>query len=316
MIGNILIWLALIAMAALLIWLAVRAWRARRWFIRFPAGILSSLLALLVLAVVGIGGKGLYKLYVPVGGAAKEIHVDATAEMVQRGEHLATVFCADCHSTTGELPLTGGLDLARDIPFPIGSAVSVNLTPAGPLKDWSDGEVLRVMREGVGPDGKPLLAMGSNNARFMSDDDLMALIAFLRSQPAAGSPTQLPADQLNFLGVLITGSGMVPDLPPVTSSISAPPKAASAEYGKYILSYQDCSTCHGPDLHGGTSPLVPKGPPLLMVRGMTQAQFINMMRTGQVPGGGMLKEPMPWKAIGRMDDVELSALYQYLVTIP
>jgi len=36
------------------------------------------------------------------------------------------------------------------------------------------------------------------------------------------------------------------------------------------------------------------------------------MRTGVDPGGHAIQPPMPWKAIGRMDDEELTALYIYL----
>ena len=35
----------------------------------------------------------------------------------------------------------------------------VNLTPAGPLKDWSDGEIFRAIRNGIDRDGQVLFAM-------------------------------------------------------------------------------------------------------------------------------------------------------------
>lgn len=313
---NLLIWLLLVALAIFCGWLAVRAWRARRWFVRFPGGILASLLTLLLIFVVVLGAIGLYKIYVPVGGVVKDIQVQATPEMVQRGEHFASVFCVDCHSTTGELPLSGGVDLAKDIPIPIGSFVSINLTPAGPLKNWSDGQILRVLREGVSPDGHTLAAMNATNIRYMSDDDLMALIAYLRSQPPDVNPTLQPPDQYNFLGVLVTGAALVPAKEPVTATITTPQKAATAEYGQYILSYMDCRSCHGLDLLGGKNALSPNGPGLRPVRAMTKEQFITMMRTGARPDGHILQAPMPWKTVGRMDDVELEAVYQYLKSIP
>jgi hypothetical protein len=36
------------------------------------------------------------------------------------------------------------------------------------------------------------------------------------------------------------------------------------------------------------------------------------MRTGIDPGDHAIQPPMAWKAYGRMDDVELTALYTYL----
>lgn len=315
-ITNLLIWFILAAAACFFGWLIIRALRSQRWHVRWPGAALSGLITLLLFLVLALGAIGLFKLYMPASKPAQAIQVKATPEMVQRGEHLANVFCTSCHSPSGELPLIGGIDLSRDIPIPIGSLVSVNLTPAGPLKDWTDGEIWRVLREGVDPDGRRLMVMGSTYTRYLSDDDTRALIAYLRSQPPVANETPQPPDQINFLGVLITGAGIVSDLPPVTGMIMAPQKAATAEYGQYILSYQDCRSCHGPDLLGGKNQLTPNGPGLRTVRGMTQSEFIDMMRSGTRPDGRPLQEPMPWKAIGRMDDEELSALYQYLITIP
>ena len=51
----------------------------------------------------------------------------------------------------------------------------MNLTPGGPLQDWSDGEILCTLREGVDRDGRPLVFMGAVRARYMSDEDLPAV---------------------------------------------------------------------------------------------------------------------------------------------
>jgi hypothetical protein len=45
-------------------------------------------------------------------------------------------------------------------------------------------------------------------------------------------------------------------------------------------------------------------------------QFMTTLRTGKDPSGHELKPPMPWKSTGRLDDVELTALYEYLVSLP
>jgi mono/diheme cytochrome c family protein len=315
MILNILSWLLLVAAVVFFIWLATRAWKARRWFVRWPGLVLSALLGLVFALLSVIGAIGLVKVYTPAGQPPQALQVNATQTMIQRGQHIAAVFCADCHMPAGQTTLVGGQDLSKDIPIPIGSLVSNNLTPGGPLKDWSDGEILRTLREGVDPNGRKLLIMGSTNIRFMSDEDLQAVIAYLRSLPAVDHSTQTPNDQMNLLGVLIAGAGLIPELPPVTSPITAPPKAATVEYGKYILSYQDCRGCHGADLNGGTSKVSPNGPPLRVVKSWTLAQFINTMRSGIAPGGYELKPPMPAKTIGLMDDDELGAMYKYLTSL-
>ncbi len=46
-------------------------------------------------------------------------------------------------------------------------------------------------------------------------------------------------------------------------------------------------------------------------------QFVATMKTGTNPTGKPLDpDQMPWKEIGRLDDVELTALYEYVKSIP
>jgi mono/diheme cytochrome c family protein len=315
---NILLWIILVAIAVLFGWLARRAWRARNAIVKWVGIVLSGLLSLALAAVSVIALIGLVKFYAPRNIPVQEITVTGTPEQVQRGEHLANAFCVSCHSTNNELPLTGGVDLGADFPIPLGTFVSVNLTPAGPLKDWTDGEILRALRSGVDRKGHWLVLMSNVNVRYMSDEDLESMIAFLRSQPATDNPTQDPPDQPTFLAAVMSGAGMLPSgLPPVTGSIIAPPKGPSVAYGEYMLSFQDCRSCHGQDLKGGKEgQLAPIGPSLIVVKGWTQEQFISTLRTGVDPSGWHLRDVMPWKAVSRLDDTELAAMYQYLAGLP
>ncbi len=316
MIGNILGCIGILVVAGIFIALTIRIGRARNSILKWIGIVLSGLLALLASAVAVLAIIGLAKIYLPpTATAAPEVSVSsATPAQIQRGEHLANAFCASCHSATNTLPLTGGVDLGKDFPVPLGSFVSANLTPAGPIKDWSDGQIFRAIRNGIDRDGKKLFAMSVANGRHLSDEDILALIAYLRSQPAVENATPTPLDQPDLLALIMGGAGMIPaGAPPTTAAITAPPKAASVEYGEYILSYQDCRECHGEDLKGAKpNQLGPKGPSLLVVKGWTEAQFITTLRTGVDPSGHALASQMPWKNIGRMDDVELAAVHAYL----
>jgi hypothetical protein len=60
----------------------------------------------------------------------------------------------------------------------------------------------------------------------------------------------------------------------------------------------------------------PLGPDLNLVKGWKPADFIATMRTGIDPGGHALSEQMPWRPLGRMDDDELTAVYEYLTHLP
>jgi hypothetical protein len=94
----------------------------------------------------------------------------------------------------------------------------------------SDGEIFRAIRNGIDADGRWLTVMSYTNAGKLSDDDIQALIAYIRSQPAAGQETVNPPDQLNLLGVIMLGAGMLPGGKPVfTGVITAPQKGPTVQ---------------------------------------------------------------------------------------
>jgi mono/diheme cytochrome c family protein len=156
--------------------------------------------------------------------------------------------------------------------------------------------------------------MSYTNAGKLSDEDIEALIAYIRSQPAAGETTPDPPDQLNPVGLMMLAAGMLPTGKPVLNgAIKAPSPSPTAQYGEYILSFQDCRECHGADLTGGVhGQLAPIGPGLGLVKGWKPEEFISTMRTGIDPTGHELGKQMPWRPIGKMDDEALTAVYEYL----
>lgn len=51
--------------------------------------------------------------------------------------------------------------------------------------------------------------------------------------------------------------------------------------------------------------------------GLTREEFISTLRTGHDPDNpGMLLQVMPWPILGKMNDRDLSAIYEYLSSIP
>jgi len=312
---NVIGLVVLIATAALLAWSSIRAWRAKSNFLKWGGASLVALLATTVSLVSILTIAGLLKLHTRTA-PVPDLKVAGAAEQIQRGQAIANSFCDACHSETG--PLTGGVDLGKDFPIPVGSIVSANLTPAGRLSNWSDGEIFRAIRNGVDADGRWLIVMSYTNAGKLSDDDTQAVIAYIRSRPAAGRQTANPPDQLNLLGVIMLGAGMLPEGKPVSASvIAAPPKGPSMQYGEYIMSYQDCRECHGHDLTGGVpGQLGPLGPDLNLVKQWKLSDFVDTMRTGVDPNGHQMSEQMQWRPLGRMDDEELAAVYEYLTHLP
>jgi len=88
--------------------------------------------------------------------------------------------------------------------------------------------------------------MSAITVHYFNADDKQALIAYLRSQPAVDNPTPLPADQPSLLAAVMLGAGLIKFQPPVT--VETVPKGATADYGKYIVSWRGCRACHGPEL--------------------------------------------------------------------
>jgi mono/diheme cytochrome c family protein len=306
---------AMVALIALLVWLGVRALRADHVVVKWGGVGLAAMLAVTLSGVSGLTAAGIVKQHAR-SAPVPDLKIEATPERIARGRAIADGFCAGCHSKSGVL--SGGGDVGEDLPLPIGSFVPANLTPAGVLKLWSDGEIFRAIRNGVDAQGGWLAIMSFTNAGRLSDDDTRAVIAYIRSLPATGEPTRDPPDHFSLLGLAMLGAGLLPDAKPVfTGVIVAPPKAPTARYGRYLLSYQDCRECHGKDLSGGVpGQLPPLGPDLIIVKDWSQAQFITTMRTGVDPNGHRLEEQMPWRPIGRMDDDELAAIYQFLAALP
>lgn len=317
MFGNIVVLVVLFAFTILVGWSGWRMLHVKRRALKWSATPLTGLLAILLTLFVALVSVGMVKGYAPRGNPVVERTVDSTPERLARGEHIARVMCSACHSpVSGELPLSGGKDIFADIPIPLGVATPPNLTPAGRIADWSDGEVIRVIREGTYPNGHMMPVMGSQTFRVFSQEDLDSIVVYLRSQPAAG-PTEAPKQSLTPVAMAMLTLGMVPVKPvPDPDVPGAVPRGPTAEYGAYVAGFIDCAICHGDDLSGGTNPIAPVGPNLASVNSWTVEQFIDAMRTGVSPTRGSLDpDEMPWENIGLLDDDELTALYEFVKSV-
>ena len=297
----------------LLGWLALRARRSRRPFFKWAGSILGGLLAVVLLLSGGAALAGFIRIEAPRARPAPNLQASSSPQQIGRGERLAQL-CTTCHSSTGDLPLDGAV--LAFIDAPIGTIAAPNLTSGGNLDNWTDGQILRAIREGVGSDGRALVVMPSQYLRHLSDQDVEALVAYLRSQPAVEHA--VPRTRLNFLGLVLAGTGLFPTAvqADVPEAIEAPLAGPTAEYGEYLVNFSMCRDCHGSDLMGGDpAGFVPAGPPLPPVIADWSAEaFITTIRTGVDPGGHALDdEQMPWTSYSAaFSDDELLAIYEYL----
>ena len=307
------IWLiAFVALTGLGIRLFIKVVRSSKMPVRYGSGFFVGLFTVLFGLITVLGFLGMLTAYLPRGNPVVEVTMAGTTEQIERGRQIASWTCAGCHSVDGELPLSGGEDIMADIPMPIGKAIPANLTPAGRISTWSDGELQRVIREGTNPDGHLSTVMAANTFRYLSQQDLDSIVAYLRSEPAVETDIE-QKNSLTFLAMVMLPVGMLPVKSP--PDFDPPPhveSAVTARYGEYVTKVIDCVLCHGDDFSGGSGGIIPAGPSLAGAKLWTSEQFINTMRTGETPYGKMLSDEMPWEEIGKMDDETLKAVLLYL----
>jgi mono/diheme cytochrome c family protein len=296
-----------------------RSWRARNRALKWVGTIVAGLLTLLVAVVTGAGLYGFSLLNRTHTNPVQPVAVVGTPEQIARGQKLA-LGCTGCHSTNGQQPL-GGQNFTEDGGPPVGTLYAANLTPGGETKDWSDGEIIRAIREGIHKNGRSLLIMPSSTYRGLSDEDVQALVAFLRSQPAEPAT---PPTNINLVGALlvtVSGGAFLAAQEPIAGPVTAPPAGPTAEYGQYLAyTIGGCRDCHGPNLAGGAAdPNGPAAGPNITTVGQrwSEADFMKAIRTGTKPDGTQLSDEMPWKEISAFtNDDDLRAIYAFLKTLP
>ncbi|WP_354687726.1 c-type cytochrome [Cupriavidus necator] len=281
------------------------------------AGI-AVVVAMAVYAAMWVGERKAART-VAVKVAAVTIREDPAS--IAHGKHLyESRGCMECHGAGG-----GGKQVFDD---PNGLRVrSPDLTRANPdIATYRNVDWVRSIRHGVAPSGRPLLIMPSEDYNRLSDEDLGALMGYLRTlPPAMGAPADI---RLPWMVRALYGVGVVQDAASrIDHSLPVQPAqvpAATAQYGGYVAN--TCMGCHGHDFRGGKVPGAPPDwPPAADLRPVAggpmsryahPAAFIEMMRSGKRPDGTQISRVMPFESFGRMNDTELTALYLYFTGMP
>ena len=165
--------------------------------------------------------------------------------------------------------------------------------------------------------------MPSHNFAALSDEDLAAIIAYVRN--AAPVDNDPGAFELRLLGRLLVVLGELPvsaeQIDHAAGPPVAPPPGRTAAYGGYLATIGNCADCHGRTLSGAQAvePGAPPAPNLTPggeLQGWSEADFLTAMRTGRTPDGRTLSTAMPWELTGQLSDEELGALFAYLQSLP
>ena len=283
--------------------------------------VLAALMGLIIVAVLMIFVVSNVRVNATYNIAVAPVEIPSDEDALTRGEHVATVRgCTDCH--TGNL--AGGTLI--DEPA-IGQINPSNLTAgAGGIGgSYTETDWVRAIRHGVGPDGKPLIFMPSQEFYFLSDEDLGALIAYLKTVPPVDN--QPPAITIGPLGRVLFLAGQL-DLVPAEKIDHEAPRPIGADpgvtvaYGEYMA--VGCAGCHGPGFSGGPIPGVPPDWPAAAnltpggdLANWNEQAFIETLRTGLTPEEKQLNaQYMPWPTYSQMTDDELKAIWLYLQSLP
>ena len=274
--------------------------RFGKWFL-IALGSMVALLAIVITLTIGWS-----PFFGPKARALTNRTFARTPQRLERGRYIATGLsgCIDCHTphdwNAPGAPMLAGMSGGGDVlPYADlpGRIVASNLTPdpdtgAG---SWTDDQLARAIREGVGHDGRALFPiMPYQRYRNMSYEDL-----------ASSAPEPIAA--------------------PVADVVSSD----QLRYGTYLADQAACVDCHTPQVRGqnvsgmdfaGGFPFTgpwrtvassnitpdPSGIPYY-----DEALFLDVMRTGQVRGR-KLSPIMPVMVYKNLTDDDLKAIFAFL----
>ena len=259
---------------------------------------------------------------------------------VARGKYIfgATGGCG-CHTEPKGQPNAGG----KKFDGAFGTVYAANITPDREtgIGAWTDEQIITAIRLGRRPTGERILPVHPfTSFNGMAEEDLKALVAFLRSvQPVhrANTPKKIsvPMFESVFLPAwLMTFAAK--ETPPPAAPVSGLPR------GEYLVrAVGHCGECHTPRsamtmavdntrfLAGNSRKIGPEGqatpnltPDRTGLGKWTEEQIVTYLGTGNRPDGEVAAGLMAGNIQGTlagykdMTRADLQAIAQYLKTIP
>ena len=301
---------------------------------------LGGLVGIVVLGAGGLVGFSAMSWDNPRDVAEVDLVASSDPAVIERGRYLAygPAHCAYCHNPVenwsrldaGEyVPLQGGGRFAMG---PLGTFHAPNLTPDDEtgIGRATDAQLARMLRHNIRVNGR--VAVPIMEFQDLSDDDVVALISFLRSQEPVRN--EVPDAELSVLGKILLTFVVKPlDGDP---EAAPPAEEVTVERGRYMAqSVSNCMGCHStrsmrdgsyltPPFSGGMqmaldgdptrgfiTPNLTPDPETGRITSWTEDQFVARFRAGpQYP-----ESHMPWNAFRRMSDTDLRAIYRFLRTL-
>jgi mono/diheme cytochrome c family protein len=305
-----------------------------------------------VLVLVPIGGAAFLLLLRPRARPPSSETVARTPERLARGTYLVEhlLLCVHCHSDHDAerygmpvLPgaaLAGGLTIDRSFGLP-GVVQPPNITPdvETGIGAWTDGELIRAIREGVHRNGRALFPMMPYGfLRAMSDEDVRAVVVYLRAQKPVRRRTH-PIEVDFPVNLLVRAEPA-----PVEEPVASPDRSDRLAYGRYLVRIAACAACHTPmergrpvageEFAGGREfPVPTSGGRFRSVTAnitpdetgwfghASREQWIGRVRSfaplrdDPPPVAHGLNTMMPWLAYSGLTDEDLGAIYDFMRTV-
>ncbi|MBX2891167.1 MAG: c-type cytochrome [Saprospiraceae bacterium] len=301
--------------------------------------LLGSIVLLLAACLAFFHFKGVPQYEYAPPEHVKTLQVTPDSARLARGAAIGAMHCMECHAAA-DGKLVG--KPMNDLPPMFGKINTLNITqdPVHGIGAWTDGELYYFLRTGIHKDGHwspPFMPKYS----LMADEDLHSVIAWLRSDDPRLAPDsrEYPPNRFNLF--IKTLSNILFKAPPLPEKpIVIPDASNKIAFGKYVAdNLSNCYMCHSGDilkanaLHpeqsfgyygGGTEMRNEAGEPVFSANltmdketglgNWTEQQFIEAVRFGKKPDGGMLSRPMAPHSM--LTDEEVSAIFAYLKTVP
>jgi mono/diheme cytochrome c family protein len=206
---------------------------------------------------------------------------------------------------------------------------------------WTDGELIYFIRTGINPHTGQYVPPYMVKLAHIADEDMRSIIAYLRSDrpEVQADKTKLPPCDPSFLSKFLCTVAFKP-FPFPEKEIPRPDTTNKVEWGKYIALYQvECFSCHSANfktdnflepekskgfMGGGNDLTTPDGKPIKTLNltpdeetgigKWTEDEFIKALKSGVVPNGPALRQPMT--PFYQLTDNEAKAIYAYLRTVP
>jgi mono/diheme cytochrome c family protein len=272
--------------------------------------------------------------------------VEATPARLARGRYLVDGpgACGACHTTwtngnlfdgEGTEYLAGGNYLEAKATGYAAWVPNITPDPRTGIGAWSDDQVMRAIRDGIHADGHlllPFLPFGS--FQHMSDEDVRAVVAYLRSVPPREQTSPRKANKVPAMMGLFLKNGAAHHRP--TVGVAAPPDGDKVRRGEYLAQVAQCPACHALGEKGEFPPTDPgymAGSTFPLQRGIGKVWASNLtpsalgrfsaddikkaLVSGELLDGGRMASPMAERIphLARMTAEDLDALVAWLQSL-